>query len=219
MMLIQRPRRRKVLVVLLNCLLAWLCLPPGTARAAGPYVRIEQDWEIHLGSLDAAQYAPQFSIMLEPYRQSPRGGILLINYADLPTLALGGVQLQLWDGDVAMALQSHASSRVLDINNSHRKLNFTLFMEVRDGRLYFGVKEGDFLASWVGSVPDDGWVISMPYSELTTFTGHYDTADSAAGSGVLVGTTENVSAITIKAVRKYDAAGNLDSESVVNVFP
>lgn len=185
------------------------------SQATGPYVRIEQDWDFVVDTPDATQGAPQISIQLEPYPNSPVGGVLLLNYQDTPDVQAGGYQLQLWNGTTNVALLTRDAGVKLATRNE--KISFTLFMELKEGNLNFGISSASF-RTW-SNLPSGGVKISTPYTALTSFTNYYQTNDTLSESGIMLGPT-NVKSLKLSTVRKIDATGAADVENPpVPVYP
>jgi hypothetical protein len=178
-------------------------------------VRIEQDWEVVVGTPDADQPSPQVAVQIDPFPGSRMSCVFLVNYQDDPSFQGGGVSLQIWKRQQKVAFTNQAAG--VPLKTAGETISWTQFMQLSGGHLNFGISKGTS-ATW-GPVPIGGWTISTPYSYLNTFTGYYDTSDSVAKSGVLLGGQPGVASLKLKAVRKYDAEGNHDDESGQQLYP
>jgi hypothetical protein len=180
--------------------------------ATGPYVRIEQDWELDLGTPDPAQPTPQVAVQIDPYPNSSTSAVLLLNYQDTPNFQSGGMQLQLWNQNVSLGTSTIAGGQTL--GTSGEKITWTQYLRVSGNQLNFGISGGQF-PTW-GQPASDQSAVSTT-TDLTSFSG-YSTNDSVSKSTILLGSSA-VGCLKITAVRKYDAAGNHDDESGQQVYP
>ena len=183
--------------------------PTGVDAATGSYVRIEQDWELVMATPDPTTTSPQIYIQMDPYPNSAKGGLFLLNYQDSPSFVAGGLQLQLWNLEQNLALQSFRTGAQL--NTAGETITWTQFMTLSNGNLSFGVSR---LRSktFGNNGAADNWSVSTPYSEIKTFTGNYQTSDTLSESGILFGASA-VTSIKLLQVRKYDSAGQHDAET------
>ena len=72
---------------------------PVTAGDATRAIRIEEDWEVEIGTPEPAGNAPQIINVFSP-RQSLSGAyaVFEVNHSTQPTYSAGGMQLQCWVG-------------------------------------------------------------------------------------------------------------------------
>lgn len=189
--------------------LTTLCAPTSAYAATGPYIRVEQDWELVIATPDPTTTSPQIYIQMDPYPNSAKGGLFLLNYQDSPSFVAGGLQLQLWNLDQNVALQSFRDG--VQLNTVGETVTWTQFMALSNGTLSFGVSR---LRSktWGNNGASDNWSVSSPYTEISTFTGNYQTTDTLSESGILFGASA-VTSIKLLQVRKYDSAGKHDDET------
>ncbi len=186
--------------------------PTGQAQSGGaPVVRIEQDWELVVGTPDPNLCSPQLFIMLYPESGGSYSCQFLINYNDQPTFSAGGVQIQVWqDGTVLDGADNSPNQAILQ--NEGETVTFTLVMEIKGNKLIFSAKNV--------SSPSFGDInhltTSVPYDPIQF--SNYQTSDSVANSGILFG-SNRVTSLTIKQVRKIDQAGNTTTELPQVVYP
>lgn len=255
-----------LLTMAARCVPAALLLLPlmvstaSAAPATGPYVRIEQDWELVIATPDPTGSLPQVVLQMAPSPTLPVTCVLLLNYNDTPSFSAGGVSLHFWnvgctsgvvadpttstDSTTSVAavspdsttsagavspdsttsrgavlfrlkkqntlLANQAFGNGATLNTVGEKITWTQYMELSNGSLKFGISRGS-LPTW-GPVPTAGWVVSTPYTTLTTFTNYYQTSGTMAKSGILAGAS-SVQSLKLIAVRKYDAKGWYDSEA------
>ncbi len=189
---------------------------PSGAYATGAYIRIEQDWELVIANPDPTTSSPQIYIQMDPYPKSAKGGLFLLNYQDSPSFGAGGLQLQLWNLDQNLALKSFQNG--VSLSKKDEKITWTQYMELNNGNLNFGVSQ---LASstWGKVGTADNWVVSIPYTELTTFSGYYQTSDTLSESGILLGASA-VKSLKLLKVLKYDKGGKHDDETTqIQLYP
>ncbi|HEX4589221.1 MAG TPA: hypothetical protein VH120_04790 [Gemmataceae bacterium] len=183
---------------------------PAAAQASKAVTRIEQDWTIVVGNPDPTSGMPQLALRLKPDPAVNVGGLLLLNYVDQPSFSTGGTQLQLWNGATCLAYQTNGS-QTLGKQVSER-ITFTLFMEVDGTNLTFGFTN---MKSWsFGN--NNNQTLTTP--STTTSLPNYATSDTASKSVILVG-SEQVSSMTINAVRYYSGKSLVATDTSTNVFP
>ncbi|HEY1376343.1 MAG TPA: hypothetical protein VGF55_06090 [Gemmataceae bacterium] len=185
--------------------------PTGQARSGGPIVRIEQDWQLIVGSPDPNLCSPQLFIMLYPESGGSYSCQFLINYNDQPKFSAGGVQIQVWqDGTVLDGADNSPNQAILQ--NDGETVTFTLVMEIKNGKLTFSAQNV--------SSPSFGDISHLTTSVTygpTDFS-KYQTSDSVANSGILFG-SNRVTSLTLQQVRKIDQSGNVTTELPQVVYP
>src|SRR5687767_2008964 len=107
----------------------------GTAEADGPYVRVEQDWELVLNTPDLSFPSPQLVIPMKTRPDSLKTAYFLINHHDFPTFQTGGGQIQLWHGDLRQ-VKSFAGPTLI---REGEVVTWTQYLERKDGKLNFGL--------------------------------------------------------------------------------
>jgi hypothetical protein len=193
---------------------ALFCTPP-TGRAQlptfGDVVKVEQDWELVVGEPDTTLFSPQLFILMYPQSGGDYWSEFLINYNDQPQFSAGGVQIQVWEGNNVLDGADNSPHQAV-LQNAGESVTFTLSMRVRDGNLRLHAKNV--------SSPSFGYIpnlsVSVPYDP--TNLNNYSTTDTMSNSGILFG-SNRVTSLTLKAVRKYDAAGNVQTEPGQQLFP
>jgi hypothetical protein len=194
---------------------AALFFTPPTGRAQlptfGDVVKIEQDWEIVVGTPDPTMCSPQLFILLYPESGGDYWSEFLINYNDQPQFSAGGVQIQVWQGGYVLDGADNSPHQAI-LQNAGETVTFTLSMRVIDNALHFRAK--NVSSPSFGSIPN--LRTSVPYNPPNL--NKYSTADTVANSGILYG-SNRVTSFTLKAVRKYDAAGNVQTEGPQVLYP
>jgi hypothetical protein len=143
-------------------------------------VRVEEDWELIVKNPDWNVAAPQVATQMKRWEGSSRFFNLHLNAVDLPKLALGGMQLQAWQGTNNLASTTSANNDIM--NTPNEVVSWTQYLWKKpDGKLYFGVSTassetwGDF----------SGQEVQMPTGN--TNLDEYSPSYSASYSGITFG--------------------------------
>jgi hypothetical protein len=183
----------------------------GPSPAVGPIVKIEQDWELVVSTPDPDRCSPQVFAQVYPESGGSFCCQLLINYNDQPTFSAGGVQIQIWQNQVVLDGRDNAPNQAV-LQVPDETVKFTLVMEISDGKLNFSAKNVSS-TSW-GDV--NNLNTSVDY-EPTAFA-NYQTSDTLANSGILLG-SNRVTSLTLKQVRRIDASGAQITEDAQQIYP
>lgn len=121
--------------------IVWSAPAPAVADSPESVVRVEEDWELVVATPDPDSVSPQITCAI-----SPAGGVdglhatFELNSQSLATFAPGGLQLQLWNGETAVAASRHPEYKVLD--RSGETIRWTNVMRLQDGKVIFWIKDG-----------------------------------------------------------------------------
>ncbi|HEX4589223.1 MAG TPA: hypothetical protein VH120_04800 [Gemmataceae bacterium] len=186
--------------------------PTGQARnGIGDIVSVEQDWELVVGTPDIDRCSPQVFILGYPESGGDFWTEFLINYADQPSFSAGGVQIQVWEGSSVLDGADNSPHQSV-LQSANETVTFTLAMQVASNNLRFQAK--NVSSTSFGNVGN--LVSNASYDEDNL--NKYSTADTMQNSGILCGSSRVVS-LTLKQVRKYDAAGNVAVEPAQILYP
>jgi len=187
-------------------LLALLFLVVWTQTASAQYgadvVRVEEDWELVVGTPAPGSLAPQVNSVI-----SPRGNIdglhaaFELNVQSLLEYAPGGLQLQLWFGQWALNDRKFPNSNVL--SHVGETVCWTQSMEIEEGRIVFEIIDGTS-TTW-GDFGGQGYLKGSLVTFLTNLN-DYDPAVSIANSGISYA-DNRVQSLTLKSVRVYLSTG------------
>lgn len=124
-------------VAVLGLLAAAACR---TAEAQS-IVRVEQDWQLVLGTPDSDNDSPQVVCVISPVAgvQSHYAAFEL-NQQSLPEFHAGGLQLQVWNGETTLTERNAADG--VRLEQEGETIQWTQSMELRDGSLTFEVSNG-----------------------------------------------------------------------------
>ena len=124
-------------------LVSLLCLGPipAFATTAVDIVRVEEDWEVVVGTPDLESVSPQITCAMSP-TQGDDGNYASfeLNHQSQPGYAAGGLHLHAWDGDYLIGSQHEHSSACLA--ESGETIQWTQAMSVGDGLLTYEVLNG-----------------------------------------------------------------------------
>ena len=186
----------------------------GVASAQGDaaVVRVEEDWELVIGTPDPNSDAPQITCVI-----SPSGNVeslhaaLELNAQSLPVFAPGGLQLQVWDGEVALSDRKFPSVAVLE--HADETIGWTQSVELTDGNLVFEITNGTS-TTW-GNFGGQGYLKAIVSSTLADLGG-YDPAVSTANSGVSYA-GNRVKSLVLKRVRLITSTGEQVEDATARV--
>jgi hypothetical protein len=199
--------------------LGLLLVAPAVACAdespAGQVVAVEEDWELIIKEPDQETQAPQVSCVMAP--TSDDSGVFAafnLNHKSFPQYDAGGLHLQLWNNQVALASATFPSDALLGTVNE--AIRWTMQMRLENGQLIFEVVSGSS-DTW-GTFGGTGVLNVSVASELGNLD-QYQPEYSVANSGV--GYAGNrVTSLKLKAVRKLLESGQvLQDNNPRVVFP
>jgi hypothetical protein len=204
-------------VLVAACVLLLTGVLVNTVAADGqPFVvRVEEDWELVLLTPDPETTAPQVTCAFSPVAELDSVyATFELNHRSQPGFAPGGLHLQVWRDETALATRSATTQQVL--STQAETVRWTQTISWYPGLLTFEVVAGDSV-TW-GSFGDPGQLRTMVLSGLANLNG-YDPAVSVANSGV--GFASNrVHSLKLKAVRLVTATGEvLEDSTVRSAYP
>ena len=115
---------------------------PTGAEDRGPTITaVEEDWVVYIRNPDPAVTAPQIVNVISPVADmNSVFGIIELNHASQPSFHAGGGQVQAWNNDQSIDVKWTADDGALW--RSYDKLEYTVRMEIKDGKVYFTLKNG-----------------------------------------------------------------------------
>lgn len=199
------PLRGKVLAA--NSCLLLLALTGGLRADDDPrYQRIEEDWEVIVGTPDPVTGSPQIAFDMAPHPLSPKACLFLLNYRDAPSFRPGGIHVQLWEDDYRL---SWADNRHEALAVPQEHITFTLFMQ-RDGqKLRYGVVRGEG-DTW-GEFGSDDFAVAC--DDARSSFSNYRSEHSVDNATIILGATR-VESLKLLQVRKFRS-----NSPVVDVEP
>lgn len=185
-------------------LMGGIVLGCAAVASAQDAARVEEDWELVVNSPDTNSSSPQVVTVLSPTADlTSLHGVFLVNHQTEPDFAFGGLQLQVWDGDVNRSERTTPDRSVL--HHENEVVRWTQSMQLVEGGLEFAVTNGSS-HSW-GSFGGEGYLKATIETELVNLNGYSSTV-SEANSGVVLA-AHRVGSLRLLATRRYTADGSL----------
>jgi len=207
-------RTKTALAAAISLFLISMPGPVLTDEPSSDVIRVEEDWELHIGLPDPDTNGPQIQNTFS-VREDLNGDYAVweINHASLPSYRRGGMQLQLWRYDSIENYRDFEAGSML--SREDETIRYTLSAEIKEGRLRFSVTDGNS-ESW-GSFGNSGEgenSESHSVSQNTTLTSlnSYRTETSLANSGINYA-SHRVKRFAIREVRYYSSSGLIRRES------
>jgi hypothetical protein len=178
-------------------------------------VRVEQDWELVIATPDSDTDAPQITCVLSPVGNVDGVHALFeLNMQTVPTGYIpGGLQLQVWHGEVPLGERTSAQDAVLATPGE--VITWTQCMEVHDGVLAFQVTNGNSPATWGNFTGENGLRASIATSLQSLNGYHTDVTVRNSGAGFA---DNHVQSLVIKKIRYYLACGLMFEDNQVKVI-
>lgn len=175
-------------------------------------VRVEEDWELVIGTPSQNSDAPQVTCAISPVGNvDALHATFVVNHHDVPAFTAGGLQLQAWNGEDLIASQRHPSQAVL--NTPGETIRWTQAMSTGSEGLTFEVLNGNS-TTW-GDFGNDGTLKTIVSTSLTNLNG-YSPEVSAKNSGVSYA-ANRVQSLVLKRVRAYSADGLIGEDTTPRV--
>jgi hypothetical protein len=109
-------------------------------------VSVEEHWDLQVGEPDIDRSSPQTTMVMSP--TGDLGGthfLFTLNHAPVPDYHLGGMQVQVWNGDDVA--QEKAGSASGSLANGGETVSWTQRISLQNGALTFAVVDGQS-ATW-----------------------------------------------------------------------
>jgi hypothetical protein len=195
--------------VLLATLVVSSCAALTMAQPPSNIVRVEQDWQLVMGTPDPDHVTPQIVCVISPFDhvQSLYAAFEL-NQRSHAQFTSGGLQLQIWDGEETLSEQTSESTAVLDTPDE--QVTWTQKMVLVDGTLVFAVTDGQS-STW-GNFGFGGENMVLTADSTLTNLNAYSTAVSVANSGAGYG-VNHVKRLAIKQVRLFTDTGEQTTDN------
>lgn len=189
---------------------------PATALGQTPtVVGVEEDWELVVAAPDSYTDAPQVTCVISPLGNADSVHAALdLNHQNLPAFISGGIQLQVWNGEAAVAYRNYPNPAVMV--QAGETVTWTQRMSLSGGQLTFEIVNGSSL-TW-GQFGGQGYLKYNVPTTLSNLNGYHPSV-SVEHSGV--GYAGNrVQSLTLKAVRVYTSSGGVLVDSTArSVYP
>lgn len=211
-------RRRIVLAGLIFALsaFAWTaCCETAAGQTTAEVVRVEEDWELVVGTPDANSAAPQLSCVISPVGNTESvHAAFEVNHQSMPDFVPGGLQLQIWNGEEPLASRKFPNGTVMQ--QQGETVQWTQSVSLEGGVLTFEILNGSS-TSW-GAFGGQGYLKAAVTSSLENLNG-YSPSVSVANSGVSYA-ANRVESLTLRRVRLVKSDGEvLEVEPQYLVYP
>ncbi len=164
-------------------------------------VRVEEDWELLIGTPDDAGDSPQITTAMSPAGDDEGDYCSFeMNHQSQPTYFPGGLHLHAWDGEYLLG-SAHAQAGYT-LCRVHESIAWTQVMSLSDGHLHYEVQRGSS-ETW-GEFGGENLRVSIA-STLPNLNG-YDPSASLQDSGVGYG-ANRVLSLTLRRVRLISSVG------------
>jgi hypothetical protein len=167
-----------------------------------PIIRVEEDWQVEVGSPAPEDHAPQIVTVLSPVGDLEREhSVFELNHTTYPDYAPGGMQLQCWRQNWLSGYGSTPHQQKLHHNNE--LVLFTSSMEIDEHVLEFRIKNGTSL-TW-STFGGSGYLKTRYYTTLNNLSG-YSPDVSVANSRVAFA-SHRVKKLVLASIRYYSEEG------------
>jgi len=176
--------------------------------------RVEEDWQITVGTPDPDLNAPQITMVMSPFSTATdQHAVFEINSQTQPNYSPGGLQLQRWFGQENFAdVAGPGNPAVMQTPNE--VVTFTMSMQVQGSTLTFGVSNGNS-QTWGSFGNGQSITLSVPFNG--TNLNYYDPSTSLSNSYVGFG-SNRVQQVVRTAVRYYSDSTLIATDSTQQVL-
>jgi hypothetical protein len=181
----------------------------------GSVYRVEEDWSLTVNQPNSDVASPQVSTQMARSPTSSHFCNLHLNSVDVPAFALGGLQLQAWQGSNNLAVYTSTNSAIMSTDNE--LVTWTQYLRNDTGQLRFGIGT---LQSGVPGSSSQTWGdfsgIEVTVPSGSTSLNNYDPNYSLQNSGVTFG-ANRVTSMVMTQVRYYYTNGTVITDSTPRV--
>jgi hypothetical protein len=179
--------------------------------------RVEEDWQMVIGTADQATNCPQVSAVMSPTGSAADPSLVFkLNYRDQPSYQAGGLSAQVWQG---ANFVSNSDQGTAACNTNNETVTWTQRMSLSGGNLNFKVLSGNSTTWGQFGINDTDLAVTTPSSlaDLSAYQPNY----GVGKSGVTYG-ANRVTSMQIVQVRYYQGSTLLSTDTTVhpvNVAP
>ncbi len=193
-------------------MLGLLTLATIPVTASAQIVRIEEDWEVQIGTPDPEGHAPQIITALSSTdKLEDVHAVFELNHATLPDYQAGGMELQVWSSDLNLNYRESPKTGTLHVQNE--VIKYTMSMKISGCSIEFEVKDGSS-TTW-GNFGSQGYLkVAVPTCQTSLWK--YSSATSVANSKVGFA-KHRVKKFFLKEVRYYNTNGLVATDTTDRV--
>jgi hypothetical protein len=186
-----------------------------TPPVGATLIRVEEDWSLAINQPDSNLAAPQVSTQMARAPGTSRFCNLHLNSTDLPTFAVGGLQIQAWQDSTNLAVYTSPNSSIMATDSE--LVTWTQYMRVDSGTLYFGIGTAQPNTPGASSTTwGDFSGMEIPVAGAWPDLSSYDPSYSQQNSGVTFG-ANRVESMVLVQVRYYYDDGSVQTDSTPRV--
>ncbi len=201
---------------LLSYLSAGIAVLAGLAfvdqASAQDIVRVEEDWEVQIGTPDPAGESPQIiTAMSSTDRLEDVHCIFEMNHSTLPDYTAGGMGLQIWSSDTNLTYMVHPKTGPL--RTPDEVITYSMTMTLTGGDIVFEVKNGSSPNTWgVFGIGYFKTSVSTSQTAFTLYSPDVSVKNSKVGFG-----ENRVKKFVLKQVRYYSQSGLISTDTTQRV--
>lgn len=175
-------------------------------------LRVEEDWELVLGTPDPATVSPQVTCTIAPAGDLDSFyAVFDLNLRNFPSYEAGGVQLQLWNGD--SSVEAVREKTGLTLRTDGETITWTQRVTVNDGALQFAVVNGDS-TTWDQFGTSIAITVATDLENLNSFSPELSVQNSGVGFGA-----NRVTSLTLVRMRAYSVDQTYEDSTPRIVYP
>jgi hypothetical protein len=173
-------------------------------------VRVEEDWEMALGTPEPESDAPQVTCVIAPYNNlDSLHAAFTLNHQGLPEYVAGGLQLQIWNGETSLSAQNFPNTNIM--SQSGETVSWTQSMELKEGKIIFEILNGNS-TTW-GQFGGQGYLKAIVDTTLPNLN-QYSPSVSVSNSGISYA-SNRVQSLVLKRVRLILGTGEIVEDDTV----
>lgn len=184
------------------------------ASAQTTIVQVEEDWELVVATPVGNQSGPQITCVMSPECECHNTHFTFeINHLDLPEFVAGGLQVQHWNGDIAVHAHRHPSDTSI-LNTPNETIRWTQRLILSDSSLTFDVVNGTS-TTW-GAFGSQGYmrlVVSTEHDNLNNYDPNLTVSSSGIGFA-----SNRVESLVLREVRWTTSDGQVLVDSTPRVI-
>jgi len=190
----------------------WASMAGSLAAQTAGVVRVEEDWELVVGTPVPNNNAPQITCLISPVGSvESLYATFALNHRDVPSFNPGGLQLQVWEGKTNVASKRYENEALLATLGE--TIRWTQVMRIADEGLIFEIVNGTS-TTWGNFGGDDSLRLTVATS--LTHLDQYDPQVSVKHSSVSFA-ANRVQSLVLKSVRLYAATGLVSEDKTPKI--
>ncbi|OHB83394.1 MAG: hypothetical protein A2V98_12490 [Planctomycetes bacterium RBG_16_64_12] len=174
------------------------------ADSSSRIVRVEEDWELVVATPDPDSDGPQVACVISPVGDLDSvHAAFELNNQSLPSFVPGGLQLQIWSGEMPLSQRKFPNEAVMA--QPGETVRWTQSMKLTDEGLVFEITNGSS-STW-GTFGGQGYLKAAVATTLTDLNGYHPEV-SVQNSGVSYA-ANRVESLVLRRVRAVTSTGEV----------